>query len=137
MTLNAAQKLRLSNFLTAITSVILIFQTKLTHPPYDEHTVFFWGTILTYASLLSTTWKQYLSPDVSNTAGQVTLWIAAGATVAGLADLLPIIHLKPEWQQNARWWITVVVAIINVLSKQLFPSERQKMNMKTMKFDRE
>lgn len=136
-TLNAAQKLRLANFLTALVSIIAIFQTNLTHPPYDEHTVFLWGSILTYATLLATTWKQNLSPDVSNLAGKVTFWITVAASIAGLADLLPIIHLTPESEQKARWWITVVVTIINVLSKQLFPSDRQKMNMSTMKFDRE
>lgn len=121
-----ANKLKVSNFLTALAAIIAVFQTMITNPPFTSNQILVIGAILTYANLLATYGKQYLSPEVSSTGTKVTLWVAIAATITGLGDLINIFHFSNHAEQTIRWLITVSVAIINILSKQIFPSFYQK-----------
>ena len=132
--MNANSKIRWANILTAIASIIAIVQTFLTTPPFSTETVFTIGAVLTYVSLLATTWKQYLSPEVASTGTKVTIAIAIAATLAGLLDLLNVTHFSDQTEQYVRWGITVASAILNILSKQIFPSSEQKETMREAKF---
>lgn len=134
--MNAATKTRWANILTAIASMLAIFQTFLTSPPFSTDQVFTMGAIVTYLTLVITTWKQYLSPEVSNTGGQVTIVIAIIATLTGILDLLNVFHMSDKTEQYIRWGITVAAAILNILSKQIFPSRSQKENMQDLKYEK-
>lgn len=131
--MNAATKLKWANLLTAIVAILAVLQTFLTTPPFPVEWVFTMGAIVTYLTLALTTWKQYLSPDVSGSGVTVTIWIAVIATIGGLADLINIFHIPEQTSQYIRWGITVIVAILNVLSKQIFPSFMQKQRMTYLK----
>lgn len=134
--MNAATKSQIANVFTSLSLILVVLQTLIMTPPFTPHQVYVWGAILTYATLIVTTWKQYLSPDVSNVGSRITIWIAIGATVAGLLDFYSVIPLSENASQWVKWSITLAVAIINVLSKQLFPSEAQKDNMSKLKLDK-
>ncbi len=131
--MNAATKLRLANIFTTLVMIIAIIQTFFTTPPFTPHAVYVWGAVLAYLAMALTTWKQYLSPEISNTGGQITLWIAVAATITGVLDLLNVFDWSADTEKWIKWGVTVVVAIINVLSKQLFPSQLQKDNVKQLK----
>lgn len=131
--MNAANKTRLANILTALVTIFALAQTFLTSPPFDPATIAVVTAILTYAVLAATTWKQYLSPEVSTTGAWFTFWTAVAATLTGLGDLFNVFHFTPHTAQLIKWAITSVVAIINVLSKQIFPSQFQKNNMAHLK----
>ena len=122
-------KIRLANILTAVASVIAVGQTFLTTPPFSTETIFKVGAVITYISLLVTIWKQYLSPDVSNAGTRFTIYLAIAASLAGAADLLNITNFSDTTEQYIRWGITVLSAILNILSKQIFPSAEQKQTM--------
>lgn len=131
--MNLANKTKWANVLTALASILAIGQTFLTSPPFTTETVATVGAVLVYLTLLATTWKQYLSPEVSNTGGQITIWIAVIATLTGLGDLLNIFHFSDHTSQYIKWGFTVLAAILSILSKQLFPSAVQKDKMADLK----
>lgn len=134
--MNSAKKTRWANILTAIASILAIGQTFLTNPPFTPAVIATVSVIFVYATLLATTWKQYLSPEVSNTGAYVTIYIAAIATVTGLADLLNIFHFSAHTAQYIKWAITVLAAILSILSKQIFPSVIQKQKMGELKYQK-
>lgn len=132
--MNSSLKTRWANILTTLVAIIAIVQGgMLTNPPFTNQAVLVLGAIFTYLTLAGTAWKQYLSPEVSNTGTKVTIWIAIIATIAGLADLLPIVHFPDTVVQWIKWGISISMMIINILSKQLFPSEMQKDKMHELK----
>jgi len=131
--MTASLKARWANILTTVASVVAIFQTLLTSPPFTIETIALLSGICTYVTLGSTTWKQYLSPDVSSTGTKVTIGIAIAATVAGLLNLVDVFNVGGDTAKWVKWAITVAVAILNILSKQIFPSELQKDRMKDLK----
>ena len=124
--MNEAQKLKLANILTALASVFAIFQTFLTNPPFSEHQILLIGAIVAYLSLLTTAYKQYLSPEVSNAGTRVTLWVFVATALGGFVTLLTNFNLPDAVQQKVVWFLTVIIAIINILSKQIFPSNAQR-----------
>ena len=131
--MNLSQKSKIANILTALTTVFVIAQTFLTTPPFTPDAIALWGAIFTYAVLVSTAWKQYLSPEVSNTAVKVTIYITIAATLTGLLSLVNIFHFSDQTSVTIKWVITSIVTLINILSKQLFPSQIQKENMTDLK----
>lgn len=134
--MNANTKTRLANVFTALVSIFAIFQTFLTHPPFTEVIVTVGGAILTYLILVLTTWKQYLSPEISNDGATVTVWIAVVVTLTGLADLFNIFSFSESTSVYIKLGISVIVSIINILSKQIFPSLMQKEKMRDLKFEK-
>lgn len=134
--MNASSKLRWANILTALASIIAVVQTMLTSPPFTPEQVILWGTVFTYLTLAATSWKQYLSPEVSNTGAQVTLWMAVAITAGGLVDILGVFKFSDKTAMYVKWGITVLVAVINILSKQIFPSASQKSRVEDLKLDR-
>lgn len=134
--MNTATKARIANALTTVVAIVAIIQGgMLTNPPFTEKMIFVLGAVFTYITLAGTAWKQYLSPDVSSTGTKVTIGIAIVATLAGLADLLPIVNLPDTTVQWVKWGISISMMIINILSKQIFPSEMQKDKMYELKFE--
>ena len=133
MTQNLAQRAKWTNILTAIATVVGVLQTTLTTPPFSVSVVFIFGAVLTYSILVLTAWKQFLSNDISDTGAHVTIIIAIIATVAGLVDLIPIFKVQPLVAQWIKWGISIVVLILNVLSKTLFPSIAQTAKMEELK----
>lgn len=132
--MNEALKTRWANILTAIVTTITIIQgSLLTNPPFTEHGIFVWGTIFTYLVMALTAWKQYLSPEVSKLGQNITFWVAAIATVAGLTDLVGLFHFNENIAQYVKLCISILVTIMNVVSKQLFPSIDQKIKMNDLK----
>lgn len=135
--MNQAIKAKWANILTAIVSVVTVLQsTFLTNPPFSEQMIFTLGTVFTFVVLSGTAWKQYLSPDVSQTAVTVTVWYAVIATAVGIADLLGAFNLSPQAVQYIKWGISVLATILNITSKQLFPSDKQKDTMASLKYQR-
>lgn len=132
--MNEATKARIANILTAIVTIVTVIQgTFLTDPPFSQQVIFTIGAVFTYLAMVLTAVKQHLSPDVNSTGVKVTLWTIGITTVAGLADLVGIFHLADGPTQYVKWTISVVVMIMNVLSKQLFPSYDQKAKMIELK----
>jgi hypothetical protein len=83
--------------------------------------------------MVLTAWKQYLSPDVSNKGQTVTIWIVAITTIAGLSDLIGLVHLAAKTEEFVKFTISVLVMILNILSKTIFPSFDQKVKMSELK----
>lgn len=131
--MNSATKSRWANIFTALVAIFAIGQTLLMTPPFTPHQVYVWGLVLTVLSVAFTKWKQFLSPDVSGTGEKVTIWIAIAATIAGLLDLLPAFSLPVAVSQWIKWGVTVLMVILNILSKQLWASELQKEKMQELK----
>lgn len=132
--MNEALKTRWANILTAIVTTITIVQgSLLTNPPFTDEGIFVLGTIFTYLVMALTAWKQYLSPEVSKLGQNITFWVAAISTVAGLSDLVGLFHFNDHIAQYVKLCISILVTIMNVVSKQLFPSIDQKIKMDDLK----
>ena len=126
MTITAAGKSRWANIITALTAILATTQGVISQPPYNN---FILGGILTFAALLLTSAKQLLSPDVSNKGVWYTVILALGAIVTGALDLFNIIPIDNKIGQTIKLILTVLVAVINILSKQIFPSTDEKNKM--------
>ncbi len=132
--MNEATKARWANILTALVTIATLAQgTFLTEPPFTQQMVFVISSILTYAIMTMTAFKQYLSPDVNSTGTKVTLWVIGIATIGGLSDLIGIFNLQPTVAQYIKLAISFLVMVLNVVSKQLFPSIDQKVKMNELK----
>lgn len=134
--MNSALKVRWANILTAIVAIITIVQgSLLANSPLTPEAVSVVTIVLTYLAMALTAWKQYLSPEVSNKGQNTTIWVAIIATIAGLTDFVGVIHLNDKTADYIKWVLSIVVTVLNILSKQLFPSFDQKVKMNDLKKD--
>ena len=131
--MNLAFRAKLTNILTAVATVIGILQTTLTSPPFTAAVILIGGVVFTYLMLLVTTWKQYVSTDITNTAAHITIGVAIAATLTGALVFLDVFHVSPANAQWIRWSVSIAVLILNVLSKTIFPSTLQQAKMKDLK----
>jgi len=134
--MNANVKLRLANHLTTITAIVAIVQTTLTTPPFNPQTVAVLTAICTLVTLIGTYGKQYLSPEVSNTGQQVTLGVFSAAVLTGILDFTHVLNLSAGTANWIKWGITVATLVVNIYSKQIFPSAEQKVRMKDLKLEK-
>ena len=131
--MNAAIKAKTSNIITAVTAAAAILQTLIVNPPFSDRSVYVIGAILTYVVLVLTYVKQFLSPDVNAKAERFTIWTLVVASVAGLADLIGVFDLNEKTEAWIRWGISVVIALVNILSRTFFPSYEQNKRMEQLK----
>lgn len=134
MNIKEKTKLRIANFLTAIVTIMTIVQTSITSPPLTPETIAIATSFLTYAILVATKFKQYLSPEVNKTGEQVTMWIAILATLTGLLDFIQVVHFGPVLSQYIKLGVSIAVMSINILSKTLFPSNYQDNKMAELNY---
>lgn len=130
--MNQATRSKFVNILTALATLIGVFQTLVTSPPFNAAAVIILGTVLTYLMLVITTWKQYMSNDISNNGAKVTIIIAIAATLTGALNFLDVFHVSSVTVQWIKWSVSVVVLALNVLSKTIFPSISQTAKMDVM-----
>jgi hypothetical protein len=132
--MNEASKSKWANLLTGIVAVIAFVQGIFTNPPFPSDTVEWATVIFMYLTLALTAWKQYLSPDVSNTGQQVTLWAAVAITIGGLVNFFDLVTFPEQTEAYIRWAISGIVAAINIWSKSIFPSQKQEQRMNELKY---
>ncbi len=133
--MNLAVKTRWANIITAIVSALVLFQGYLTTPPFTPDNIATIGSIVAFLVLILTSLKQWLSPEVSDTAAKVTLWAVGIAFLSGILDLLDVFKLDAELDQRIRFWVSAAVMVINILSKTLFPSKEQQAKMEVLKHE--
>lgn len=97
----------------------------ITWVPQEQLTIY--GSITFVVVNILTVWKQYLSASVATgPAIKRTLIVALIATVAGLLDVTNLVHFPGHWGDIIRFIFTLIAMVLNLLSKQMFPSEEQK-----------
>lgn len=132
--MNLATKAKIAGALTLLVTFVTVIQTSVTSPPFTAAAISIITGVCTYLALIGTTFKQYLSPDVSNTGAHVTIWVAIAATLTGFLDLMQWIHFSPIVSQYIKLGVSIVVMTLNILSKQIWPSELQKDKMADLKY---
>lgn len=123
--MNANSKTHLAAALTTIVTIIAVIQTSLTTPPFNADTVVIAGAILAFLSLSLTALKQYFSAEVNNSGIKVTLWVAGVTVLGGVGNLINIFHVSDTIQHYITWGISVSMAVLTILSRQIFPSNFQ------------
>ena len=132
--MNEAAKLRLASIFTTIVAILTSIQGAfLTSPPFTEQFIFTASAVITYVVMALTAWKQYLSPEISDAGIKTTLAVAIIATIAGIGDLLGVFNVSSSTSQWIKWGISVVVMVLNIFSKGLFPSSYQTRRMESLK----
>ena len=134
--MNQGNKIRWANILTALASAFAIVQTLFTHPPFSEAQAYLLSSACVTLVSIFTVWKQYLSPEVSNAGARITFWAAVVATAAGVFDYFNLIPVKPETAVWIKWGESVILALLSILSKQIFPSEDQKEVYRKIKYNK-
>lgn len=110
--------------LTVLTGIITAFQLLVPQMPFqNEETTVFVSAVLMFAVSVLTASKQYFSCDVSNKALKSTLIIALIATVGAFNELINALTIPEVLGQWLRFFITAATAILNFLSKEIFPSK--------------
>lgn len=133
MNLNPATQTKISTMLTATVTIIAVIQTSLTTPPFTAGSVLIASSILAFASLLLTALKQWLSAEVNSMGVTVTLGIVAVTALTGLLNLMNVFHLSDATHNYINWVISVLIAVVNILSKLIFPSIFQKGKIQQLK----
>jgi hypothetical protein len=123
--MNAATKTKIANAFTAIVALIPAIQTALTSPPLTQQNVVVAGGVLAFLSLFFTAAKQWLSAEVSMKGVTVTMLLSLLPVLAGIGNLINIFHIPDGVKETINWWISLAAMIINILSKQIFPSQFQ------------
>lgn len=111
-----------------LVTILTVFQGMIpTISWVPAETLTIWGSITFIVVNILTVWKQYLSDAVAtNKAIKRTLIVALIATIAGLTDVLHWVHFPGHTGDIIRFVFTLAAMVLNLWSKQLFPSEEQK-----------
>ena len=120
--------------MTAVVAILGSVQAAITSPPFTAEWVVKVGAIITFAVIIATGLKNYLSPDVSDTGNRFTLGALIVAIAGGLADLFNVFNFSDSTDQRIRLGITIVVMAVNILAKQIWPSTDQKQKMAEAKY---
>lgn len=132
--MNAATKTKLANVLTAVVAIIATVQTSLTAPPFTPENIKIIGGVLAFGSILFTYLKQQLSADVSNSGKNLTLLlIGLPGVLMGAGDLLNLFSFSDAAVHWITWTISVLLMVVTVCSKLLFPSPFQKDKVEELK----
>lgn len=116
--------------LTIAVAVLTLLQLYVPQMPLiNKETAILVSAIFMYLATAFTAWKQYLSCDISTKkALHSTLLIAIIATIGGLNELVNnfgerFIQINSILGQWIRFSLTAIVAMLNFLSKEIFPSQ--------------
>jgi hypothetical protein len=132
--MNAATQTKWANILTGLVAIIATVQTSLTSPPFSPESIKAVGGILAFSSILFTYLKQKLSAEVSNIGKNLTfLLIGLPAVLMGAGDMLNLFHFSDSAAHWITWLISVLLMIVTVFSKLLFPSEFMKDKIEELK----
>lgn len=80
------------------------------------------SAILMFLVVALTAWKQALSVEISNNSLWPTIIIAIIATLGAANNLINAIPISAAFTQWAQYSITLLTALLNVMSKTFFPS---------------
>ena len=124
--MNLATKSKIANALTAVAAIIVAAQSFLVSPPFSDQLIFVLGAVLTYLTLIVTTFKQFFAADISDNGAYLTIALLIVSTFAGGLNLLDVFEVEAVTAQWIKWGISMLALILNILSKTLFPSVMQK-----------
>jgi hypothetical protein len=129
-----ATQTRWANILTGIVAIVATVQSSLATPPFSPESIKIVGGVLAFSSILFTYLKQKLSADVSNKGKNLTfLLIGLPAVIMGAGDMLNLFEFTNTAAHWITWSISVLLMLVTVLSKLLFPSEFQKDKIEELK----
>ncbi len=131
--MNQATSLKLASFFTGIVAILTVIQPMLTTPPFGPNFIVTASAVITFVVMALTVWKQYLSPEVSNSATRITLIAAIIATLAGGLELAGVFNVAESTAVWIRWGVSIVTMVLNIYSKGLFPSQFQKDKMQELR----
>lgn len=123
---------------TTLTFVFAFMQTLLPSMGFTEFTSSIVTTVLITLVSVFTIKKQRISIEINNKAQIVTWVLIAVAALGGLNQLLDVVNLSDIWQGRLRTIVAALIGILNIVSKNLFPTdearvvEKTKVDLKTM-----
>lgn len=123
---------------TTLTFVFAFMQTLLPSMGFTEFTSSIVTTVLVTLVSVFTIKKQRISIEINNKAQIVTWVLIAVAALGGLNQLLDVVNLSDIWQGRLRTIVAALIGILNIVSKNLFPTdearvvEKTKVDLKTM-----
>lgn len=112
---------------TILTILALVFTTiqgMIPSMPLSDSTAV--SAIVMFIVSGTTIWKQALSKEIDNSALIPTIMLAIAATLGGVNELLKLIPFSELTGQWIRFGITAVTALLNVLSKAIWPTPQTK-----------
>lgn len=108
------------NILSVLAIIFTAFQGMIPSLPISDTTIV--SAIVMFFVSGTTIWKQALSKEIANAALLPTIVVAIIATLGGLNDLLNVFHFSQVAGQWIRFTVTALTAILNMLSKILWPT---------------
>ena len=115
------------NALTLIVGIVALIQGLVpTMPIQNPQTATILSAVLMFLATALTVWKQYGSSEIRNNATTPILIVAAIAIIGGLNDLFAVIPFSDLTSQWIRFGITATTAILNFLSKVMYPTPETK-----------
>lgn len=115
---------KIVNFLSILAIALTAIQGMVPSMPITDTTVV--SAVLMFLVSGATIWKQALSKEIDNNALIPTIMLAIAATLGGVNDLLKLIPFSEITGQWIRFGVTASTALLNVLSKSIWPTPETK-----------
>lgn len=117
-------KAKITNLITMFVLMLTTFQALIPGPPMlDVLTGKIVSASIMFAVLILTNWKQALSLEIRNEARIPTLIMTGIAVFGGANDFFTVFHFSDSVNYWIRFSITGLVAMFNVISKTLYPTD--------------
>lgn len=115
---------KIVNALSILAIVFTAIQGVIPEMPIHDTTIV--SAVVMFLVTAFTIWKQALSKEIDNKALKATIIVAAIATLGGLNELFKAFPLSESVSQWLRFIVTSVIAVLNLLSKVLWPTPQTK-----------
>lgn len=123
----ANSKTKLPGYLFTIAYILTAFQLVIPLiPDINEPTRTLISAIVIFLVSATTIWRQYISKYIEDGAVKYTLAAALIAIIGGLNDFFNFVHFSDSVSQWIRFAITFIIMVINIISKEAFPTFLQK-----------
>lgn len=127
--MSTTQKNKWADLFTILILVLTVFQGLIPSMPIANTVLLATISAITmYVANGLTIWKNYLSNEIDNSANRPALILAIIATLGGLNDLFDVITFSDVTGQWIRFAITLLSAILTLVSKLFYPTENTRSN---------
>lgn len=117
--------------LIALLGLIIPFVQLLlpTFPGIGPHSLTLWSAILLWSLTAITLFRQWVSNQILDKAAVPTILVGVISLIGGFNDVLDVIKFSEHTDQIIRFSLTVLVGLLGLVSKLLWPTDTTKQSL--------
>lgn len=117
--------------LIALLGLVIPFVQGLlpSFPGIGPHSLTLWSAILLWGLTAITIFRQWVSNQILDKAAVPTIIVGVISLIGGLNDVLDVIQFSEHTDQIIRFLLTVLVGLLGLVSKLLWPTDTTKQSL--------